>query len=84
MTVYGDYNGGRLNPYLRADISANWYLHKDSRRRDGINFSVYNASVYPNELARMIKIDEDNGDFFYGPVRLQLRVFPSVGYFLHF
>ena len=84
MTVYGDYNGGRLNSYLRADISANWYLHKDSRRRDGINFSVYNASVYPNELARMIKIDEDNGDFFYGPVRLQLRVFPSVGYFLHF
>lgn len=83
MTVFGDYNGSRLAPYFRADISANWYLHKTSRRRDGINLSVYNAMAYPNEIARMIKID-DNGDYYYGPVRLILNILPSIGYFLHF
>lgn len=83
MTVFDEYNAGRLNPYLRADLSANWYLHKDARRRDGINFSVYNATAYPNELARMIKVDEE-GRYYYGGVKLQLRIMPSLGYFIHF
>jgi len=83
MTVYGEYNGGRLDPYLRADVSANWYLHKDAHRRDGINFSVYNATAHANELGRMIKLNKD-GQFYYGGVKLMLRIMPSVGYFLHF
>ena len=83
MTVYDKYNGGRLDPYFRADLSANWYFHKGTDRRDGLNFSVFNTFAYPNEVARMVKIDDD-GRFFYGPVKLQLRILPSVGYFLHF
>jgi len=83
MTVFDDYNGGRLKPYLRTDLSANWYLHKTARRRDGINFSVYNAIAYPNELARMVKLDENNR-YYYGSVRLKLSIMPTVSYFLHF
>lgn len=83
MTVYGAYNASRLDPYFRADISANWYLHKEARRRDGINFSIYNATAYSNEMGRMIKMNKDD-QFYYGSVKLILNIMPSVGYFLHF
>lgn len=83
LTVYDDYNGGRLKPFFRTDLSANWYLHKDTSRREGFNLSLYNAIAYPNELGRMIKMD-DEGRYYYGSILLQLRILPSIGYFLQF
>lgn len=79
---YSDHNGSRLRPYLRADLSGNYYFRKDGRRTFGINLSVYNATARKNDLYYRLAVR--SGTFSYQPFVLNLSILPSVGVFYRF
>lgn len=83
MTVFGSHNAGRLDPYFRADLSVNRYFRKTTALQHGINLSVYNVTSHGNEVARMLKIDED-GKFCFDGANLVVSILPSIAYFIRF
>ena len=82
---YGDFNGGRLNPYIRMDLSVNYDLKV---RRDrfiksqGLNLSMYNVLCRRNDIAYMLKVYNDK--FYYHHMTLQSVVLPSISYYCSF
>lgn len=76
---YGDYNGVRLRPYIRLNLSANYRWQAGKNREHLINFSVYNATATRNDLFYFLRIDK-NGEFRYKPVSFFARILPSLSY----
>ncbi len=83
ITEYGEYNGKRLAPYIRLDLSANYEFRMVGNRRSGINLSLYNASVRKNQLFCRVKVSKD-GEFGYRPYSFLLHIMPSVNYYFIF
>lgn len=82
---YGDFNGNRVKPYLRLDLSVNYSFKvpRNSRLRShGINFSVYNVLGRNNELGYRLKVYERH--FYYHPVSFITIPLPSLSYYCKF
>lgn len=83
ITNYGEYNAGRLKPYMRLDLSATYKWRMRGRREQGVNLSVYNALCNKNELFKSWKITNDR-EIIYRPVSFMVRMMPSVSYYVKF
>lgn len=81
---YGEHNGARLPAYIRLDLSANWYFHKDARRKSGLNFSLYNVLMRSNAIAYGLVRDYDSTTFSFRPMDFGIRMLPSIAYFYSF
>lgn len=81
---FGEHNGARLRPYIRLDVSANYYFrrHPDGRE-NGLNFSLYNALGRRNDIFYRILLEEDHR-FRYRSIYYKIMFLPSVGYFHRF
>lgn len=82
---YGEFNGYRLKPYIRLDLSVNYDLKvaKESRiRSHGINLSIYNVLGRVNQLGYRLKVYENN--FYYHPVAFMTFPLPSLSYYCKF
>ncbi len=76
---YGDYNGSRLEPYFRTDLSVNYQWNTRQHREHGFNFSLYNVTCHENKLFYHLSVRE-GPTFSYRPTSFFLRVLPSVRY----
>lgn len=83
LMTYGQHNGSRLKPYLRADLSATYKWQGRLLREQGINLSLYNALAHSNELFYYVRQSSDRS-FAYHPVRFVIDILPSVSYFCKF
>ena len=83
MISYGPHHGCRLKPYCRLDLSVNYRWKGRFFKENGVNLSLYNATGRSNELFYYVSIYE-NGDFVYKPVKLALKILPSISYFCKF
>lgn len=79
----GAYNGARLSPYFRCDLSANFKWQGRLLKEHGLCFSVYNLTSRDNELFYFLKTRSD-GSFAYRPVTFVLRILPSISYYCKF
>jgi hypothetical protein len=82
VSEYGPHNGNRLKPYVRLDLSANYYFKKSAGHESGINISVYNVLMHSNDLFYRLKYYE--GKFGYRPLRFIGKLLPSINYFYKF
>lgn len=82
--VFGKHNGSRLDPYVRLDLNARLHLRDRGRMHQRVNFSVYNATLYKQEIFRSLRVDREKGTFGYGPLYLGLTILPSVSYEINF
>ena len=82
LTEYGPHNGGRLKPYYRMDVSVNYNIAKTNKKEQGINFSLYNASMHGNELFYRLRY-VDSG-FAYKPFKFLVLIMPSISYYYKF
>lgn len=82
--VFGEHNGSRLDPYVRLDLNARLHLRDRGRIRRRLNFSIYNATLYKQEIFRSLRADREKGTFGYGPLYLGLTILPSVAYEMTF
>ena len=81
---FGDHNGGRFNPYVRLDLSANWFIRRrPDGRENGLNFSLYNATGHRNDVFYKIVLEDDRR-FSYRSMSYKIRFLPSIGYFHRF
>lgn len=83
-TWWGPHNGSRLAPYFRADLSANYFFHREPRREDGICLSVYNVTGADNQLYWHLNLDREAESFKYCPVSAGIKFMPSLTYFYKF
>lgn len=82
---YGEFNGSRLNPYIRLDISVNHDLKVSKNspiRSHGVNLSVYNLLGRANQLGYRLKVYENH--FYYHPVTFIQFPLPSLSYYCKF
>ncbi|MGN1211390.1 MAG: hypothetical protein ACI4TM_06870 [Candidatus Cryptobacteroides sp.] len=84
VTQYGEYNGGRMRPYIRLDLSLNVRFIKDERQENGINLSLYNALGRWNDVIYKMTFSEENGKYAFRPMSFFLRFVPSVSYYHRF
>ena len=82
LSEYGQRNANRLKPYVRLDLSANYYFKKSKDRESGINISVYNVLMHSNDLFYRLKFYENK--FGYRPFRFFGKMLPSINYFYKF
>ena len=82
LSEYGQRNANRLKPYVRLDLSANYYFNKSKDRESGINISVYNVLMHSNDLFYRLKFYENK--FGYRPFRFFGRMLHSINYFYKF
>lgn len=82
ITEFGPYNGRRVSPYMRLDLSACYDFRCRKGRRSGINLSVYNVTKHNNPLFHRLKIYEDR--FAYKEFSFILDIMPSVNYYYSF
>lgn len=80
---YGAYNSNRLRPYCRLDLSGTYVVSRRGHREGALNYSLYNATMYHNDIFYRIKFHKD-GTFSYAPVRFVLPLLPSLSYILKF
>ena len=84
ITNFGGHNGGRFRPYVRLDLSANYFFHRrPGGRENGLNFSLYNATGRKNDVFYRI-ILEDGQRFSYRSMSYKIMFLPSIGYFHRF
>ena len=82
---YGKFNGSRMNPYIRLDLSVNYDLKvRDSRfiRSHGLNLSVYNVLCRGNDLGYRLKVY--NEKFYFHHVSFLTWALPSISYYCKF
>lgn len=78
---YGEYNGARLRPYMRLDLSAN-FRWAGRRTTHALNISLYNVTSRNNELFYYLS---QRGDAFaYKPQSLVSYILPSLSYNIKF
>lgn len=82
VSVFDEHNANRLNPYMRLDLSVNYDFRQRQGRRSGINLSVYNVTMYDNDIYYRLKIYQDR--FAAMPFRFLLSIMPSINYYYHF
>ena len=82
ISVFDEHNANRLNPYMRLDLSVNYDFRQRQGRRSGINLSVYNVTMYDNDIYYRLKIYQDR--FAAMPFRFLLSIMPSINYYYHF
>ena len=81
---FGEHNGARLRPYIRLDVSANYYFRRlADGRENGLNFSLFNALGRRNDIFYRILLEEDHR-FRYRSIYYKIMFLPSVGYFHRF
>lgn len=76
---YGEYNGVRLRPYIRLNLSANYRWQAGENREHLINLSVYNATATQNDLFYYLSVNKYN-EVYYTPVSFFARILPSLSY----
>lgn len=81
---YGERNATRLPAYVRLDLSVNFYFHKDARRRNGINFSMYNALGRKNAVGYGVHYNRKKVEYSFRPTTFGIRFLPSLAYFHKF
>ena len=93
IAKYGPHNGARVRPYVRLDVSFNWYWRKQERFTHGVNFSMYNVLGRRNDVTYLLMVGDDIPSeynpypypvFAYRPQNYALRFMPSVGWFCKF
>lgn len=84
VTQYGRYNGGRMRPYIRLDLSANITIIKNERQENGINLSLYNALGRRNDVIYKMTFTEEKGKYAFRPMSFLLRFVPSISYYHRF
>ena len=82
ISEYGEFNGARMSPYIRLDLSANFYFRREGRRESGLNFSVYNVLCRKNTMA--CRIEMSGGEYCYTSIPFPISCLPSISYFLRF
>lgn len=80
MVEQGAYNSRRLKPYKRLDVSVNFDIKRTERIESGVNFSLYNAACFNNELYYRIHVDDEN--FSYSPSGFLMPLLPSLNYYI--
>ena len=84
VSWWGPHNGSRLSPYFRADVSVNYFFHRQPGREDGICLSIYNITGADNQLYWSLKVDREAQTFRYHPVSAGIKFMPSITYFYKF
>ena len=87
LNEYGPHNGARMPAYHRMDLSANYWLRRNSKRESMINFSLYNAYGRQNPiyLSVGVEADKDKGAVRISPKGQSLYSFvPSISYSFKF
>ena len=82
---YGEFNGSRLNPYIRLDLSVNHDLKLRNDRfikSHGLNFSIYNVLCRGNDLGYRLKIYKDK--IYYHHISFLGWALPSISYYCKF
>lgn len=74
----GQRNGNRLPDYHRLDLGATWYLQKQGRFEQSLNFSIYN--VYARQNAFSIAFRENEIGQTEAVQTALFRLIPSVTY----
>lgn len=82
ISVFGEHNGNRLNPYMRLDLSVNYDFRQRHGRRSGINVSLYNVTMHDNDIYYRLKIYKES--FAAKPFRFMLKMMPSINYYYQF
>ena len=82
VSEYGPYNGDRIKPYMRLDLSMNYDFKNSGDKRSGINFSLYNATMYNNILSYRIKVYK--GEVRYATFSFLMPILPSISYYYKF
>lgn len=81
---YGPYNGSRLPPYIKLDLSANWYFLRKGRTQAGVNASLYNVLCRENPVGYGLHINHDLTYYKFTPTTFGLKCLPSVAIFYRF
>ena len=84
VCTYGPYNAETLPAYAKLDLSANWYFHKDPKRRNGINVSMYNVLGRVNAVGYGLHFDRKTASYSFEPNKIQIRFMPAIAYFHKF
>ena len=82
---YGEFNGKRMNPYIRLDLSVNYDLKVKSGsfvKSQGLNLSLYNVLCRSNDLGYRLKVYKDN--LYYTSVSFLSLALPSISYYCTF
>ena len=82
VSEYGPYNGDRIKPYMRLDLSMNYDFKNSGDKRSGINLSLYNATMYNNILSYRIKVYK--GEVRYATFSFLMPILPSISYYYKF
>lgn len=82
VSEYGPYNGDRIKPYMRLDLSMNYDFKNSGDKRSGINFSLYNATMYNNILSYRVKVYK--GEVRYATFSFLMPILPSISYYYKF
>ena len=82
VSEYGPYNGDRIKPYMRLDLSMNYDFKNSGDKRSGINLSLYNATMYNNILSYRIKVYK--GQVRYATFSFLMPILPSISYYYKF
>ena len=82
LIEYGPHNGGRLKPYYRMDLSVNYIISKNLQKEQGLNLSLYNASMHGNELFYRLRFHDEG--FAYKPFKFLVTLMPSISYYYKF
>jgi len=81
---FGAHNAARFRPYIRLDLSANYYLFQEKDGRAcGFNLSIYNATCRRNDIFYKLTFTPDKR-FSYSAASYTLSILPSVGFFYRF
>lgn len=82
VNEYAPYNSGRLSPYIRLDLSANYHFRPRKHTQSSVNFSLYNATFSHNELYYNVYTKGDA--FYYGRSTMMMPLLPSLSYCIKF
>ena len=81
---YGERNACRLPPYIRLDISGNWFFIKNARREGGLNLSIYNVLCRENAVGYGLKVNMDEQSYQFRPTTFGIKFMPSLAVFYRF
>lgn len=82
ITKYGEYNGCRMRPYSRLDISAGYTVFRKKQQSGEISVSIYNVYARANDV--MYRLASDKDAFAYLAMPFMLKIIPSISYYHKF
>ena len=82
VSQFNSYNGDRLNPYFRIDLSINYNIKNTLQKKSAINLSFYNLTMHRNDLFYRFKVYK--GRYAYKPFHFVLDILPSISYYIKF